>query len=72
MAFKEELVRRELNVDVRAQKAGCLDICEAGPSVVIYPEGIWYGKVKPEDVQEIVQSHLIDGQPVERLKVPGK
>lgn len=70
--FKKELARVGIHREVRAQKSGCLDICEYGPSVVIYPEGIWYGKVQPVDVREIVENHLRDGNPVERLRVPGK
>src|SRR5688500_4352709 len=70
--FKQELSKVGLGMQARAQKAGCLDTCEYGPTVVIYPEGIWYGKVTPEDVPEIVKSHLIEGKPVERLKIPGK
>jgi (2Fe-2S) ferredoxin len=68
--FKEELHRRGLKARVRANKAGCLDACERGPSVVIYPEGIWYQRVSVEDVNEIIESHLIGGKPVERLRVP--
>ncbi len=70
--FKEELSKAGLNKQIRAQKAGCLDVCESGPAVVVYPEGVWYGHVKPEDIKEIVQSHLIEGQPVERLKISDK
>lgn len=70
--FKQAIARAGLASEVRAQKAGCLDICEYGPSVVIYPEGIWYGPVKPQDVEEIVQSHLVQGTPVKRLLIPGK
>lgn len=67
LAFKRELDTRGLKADIRANRAGCLDQCERGPSVVVYPEGIWYGGVKVEDVAEIVESHLIQGTPVERL-----
>lgn len=67
LAFKRELDARGLKADIRANRAGCLDQCERGPSVVVYPEGIWYGGVKVEDVAEIVESHLIQGTPVERL-----
>jgi (2Fe-2S) ferredoxin len=67
-AFKEEVLKRGLNLEVRAQKAGCLDKCEQGPTVVVYPEAIWYGRVGVADVAEIVQSHLIKGCPVERLR----
>lgn len=52
---------------VRANRSGCLDQCEHGPTVVVYPEGVWYGGVKPEDVVEIIESHVVKGQPVDRL-----
>ena len=55
---------------MRANAAGCLDACAYGPSVVVYPEGVWYGHVRVEDVPEIVERHLIGGEPVERLLVP--
>ena len=71
-AFKKKLKEKNLPIKLRAQKAGCLDTCEWGPSMVVYPENIWYGNVQPEDIAEIVQSHLIDGKPVERLKILGK
>lgn len=69
LAFKKELAAHGLKGIVRANKAGCLDQCERGPTVVIYPAGIWYGGVRPEDVPEIVESHIINGTPVERLKM---
>ncbi len=69
-AFKDELRRRGLKGEVRANGAGCLDACGHGPAVVIYPEGTWYGGVTPADVPEIVERHLIGGQPVERLRLP--
>ena len=71
-AFKEELAKTGMRAKVRAQKAGCLDTCEFGPSVVIYPEGVWYGKVQLSDIPEIVQSLMIGGKKVERLLMPGK
>ena len=67
LAFKKELSARGLKDRMRANKAGCLDQCEHGPAVVVYPEGVWYAGVKAEDVAEIVESHLIQGQPVKRL-----
>ncbi len=70
--FKEELKKRGLKATTRAQKAGCLDTCEWGVTVVVYPEGIWYGRVQTEDVQAIIEEHLINGKPVERLRIPGK
>jgi (2Fe-2S) ferredoxin len=54
---------------IRINKAGCLDRCEEGPVLVIYPEGIWYTYIDEEDIDEIVDSHLIAGKPVERLKI---
>ena len=66
-AFKKEIKDRGLSVDMRAQKAGCFDICEFGPNVVVYPEGVFYGRVQLSDVTEIVEEHLIGGRPVERL-----
>lgn len=71
-AFKDELAKSGLKGSVRAQKSGCLDTCEAGPAVVVYPDNVWYGPVSPADVAEIVTSHIRDGIPVERLKIPGK
>jgi (2Fe-2S) ferredoxin len=66
-AFKAELKDQNLLTEIRAQKAGCLDTCAFGPTVVVYPEGIWYGNVQPDDVKEIVESHLMNNKPVERL-----
>jgi (2Fe-2S) ferredoxin len=71
LAFHEELRRRGLKGAVRANTAGCLDACAHGPSVVIYPDGVWYGGVRPEDVAEIVERHLVGGEPVARLLIPG-
>jgi (2Fe-2S) ferredoxin len=66
-ALKAELHRRGLKQQVRANGAGCLDNCADGPTLVVYPEGVWYGHVKVEDVPEIVESHLVNGVPVQRL-----
>ncbi len=58
-----------LGSTVRINKSGCLDQCEHGPTVVVYPEAVWYCHVKPEDAAEIVQEHLVNGRPVERLRL---
>ena len=55
---------------VRVNKAGCLDRCSAGPVAVVYPEAVWYTYVDLADIDEIVESHLKNGQPVERLLTP--
>ncbi len=68
-ALKKAVAKR-LGRRVRVNTAGCLDQCEHGVTVVVYPEGVWYGFVKLEDVEEIVESHLVNGRPVERLRLP--
>lgn len=52
---------------VRINQSGCLDRCELGPTMVIYPEGIWYTVKTKEDVDEILQTHLVEGRVVSRL-----
>jgi len=67
--FKQKLAERGLKGRVRANQSGCLDQCEHGPNVVVYPEAAWYGGVTPGDVEEIVESHIVGGRPVERLRL---
>ena len=67
--FKAELKRRGLNPLVRANYAGCLEQCELGPTVVIYPQGIWYGHVQPRDVPRIVEETIIQGRIVPDLQI---
>jgi (2Fe-2S) ferredoxin len=55
---------------VRVNKAGCLDRCAGAPVAVVYPEGVWYTFVDNDDIDEIVESHLRNGQVVERLVLP--
>jgi (2Fe-2S) ferredoxin len=69
-AFKKALADRGLNRRVRANKAGCLDQCEHGPTVVVYPDTVWYGGVTEADVAEIIDRHIVGGEPVERLRLP--
>jgi (2Fe-2S) ferredoxin len=54
---------------IRVNQSGCLDRCEEGPVCVVYPEGTWYTYVDESDVDEIIESHLLNGEPVERLKI---
>jgi (2Fe-2S) ferredoxin len=68
--FKQKLAERGLKGKVRANQSGCLDQCEHGPNLVIYPEGVWYGGVGLADVEEIIESHIVHGRPVERLRLP--
>lgn len=67
--FKKRIAELGLKVKVRANSSGCLDACEFGPTIVVYPEQIWYGKVKIDDVEEIIQSHVISNKPVQRLMI---
>ena len=55
--------------DVMVSSTGCLNICDSGPVMVVYPEGIWYTYVDREDVDEIIDEHLIRGQVVKRLQI---
>jgi len=64
-----ELKKKGLASIVRGNKSGCLDACEYGVSMVIYPEGIWYGGVKKEDIPEIVDRTIIHGEVVQRLLI---
>lgn len=54
---------------VRINSAGCLDQCAHGVTIVVYPEAVWYGAVTVGDVDEIFRSHVLGGQPVERLRL---
>ncbi len=55
---------------VRINKAGCLDRCEQGPCLVVYPEAVWYTYAGPQDIDEIIDSHLVNGRVVARLRLP--
>ena len=67
--FKQKLAERGLKGKVRANQSGCLDQCEHGPNIVVYPDAVWYGHVTESDVEEIIESHIIGGRPVERLRL---
>lgn len=59
---------KELGLErVRVNASGCLDRCELGPTMVIYPEGVWYTYRTPEDVDEILERHVMNGERVQRL-----
>jgi len=67
--FKELVAAHGLKGRVRANTAGCLDNCERGISVVVYPEAVWYGGVTLADVDEIFTRHILGGEVVERLRL---
>lgn len=68
-AFKQKVKDANLQLEIRAQKAGCLNMCAFGPAMVVYPEGVFYGNVQAQDVDEIFESHILNGKPVERLVI---
>lgn len=54
---------------VRINRAGCLDRCEEGPVLVVYPEGVWYTYADKRDIDEIIDEHIVKGRVVERLQI---
>lgn len=77
-AFENELQERNLRYGkiskgrnpegpIVLTECGSVGFCSVGPAVIVYPEGIWYAQVSPEDVPEIIEEHLLNGRPVERL-----
>ncbi len=68
-AFKRELKQAGFGTLARANHAGCLEQCEHGPTVVIYPQGIWYGRVRVEDVPRIVNRTILGGEIVNDLVI---
>ena len=69
-ALKDAAKAAGLKHRVRVNQSGCLDQCEHGPVVVVYPEAVWYGFVQPDDADEIVREHLVNNRAVERLRLP--
>jgi (2Fe-2S) ferredoxin/precorrin-6B methylase 2/DNA-binding CsgD family transcriptional regulator len=66
-ALRKEVAARGLTDEVQITTCGSLGVCERGPNLVVYPEGIWYSGVRPEDVPELVHSHFVEGRVLERL-----
>ena len=66
-SFETELKNAGLDQEIKVIKTGCFGLCALGPIVVVYPEGAFYSQVKPEDVPEIVEEHLLKGRIVKRL-----
>ena len=65
--FEEKLAENGLDKEVKVIRTGCFGLCEAGPVVIVYPDGTFYSRVKPENVDEIVTEHLLKGRKVEHL-----
>src|ERR1700676_1234750 len=68
--FKQKLAERGLKRKGGATQPGSLDQCEHGPNIVVYPDAVWYGHVSEADGEEIIESHILGGKPVERLRLP--
>jgi len=66
-ALRSELVRQGLEEEIKVVETGCVGSCDLGPVVIVYPEGVFYQKLKAEDVPGIVENHLLKGRPVEHL-----
>lgn len=71
-AFGSALSRGKLLDKIALTQAGCLGPCQLGVNVLIYPEGVMYSEVKPEDVANIVQQHLVNGNPVTEKLAPAE
>jgi len=68
-SFMQEIEDRDLTGEVVINNTGCFGICDKGPVVVVYPEGVWYGNVSEDDVERIVEEHFEGGVPVDDLMI---
>lgn len=66
-AFEKSIKARKLGRQVMVSEIGHVGGCGLGPNVIVYPEGVWYGRVTPEDVDEIIAEHILEGRVVQRL-----
>ncbi|MBC8528955.1 NADH-quinone oxidoreductase subunit NuoF [Christensenellaceae bacterium NSJ-44] len=65
--FEEQIAKAGLDKEIKVVRTGCFGLCEMGPVVIVYPEGAFYARVKEENVEEIVQEHLVKGRIVQHL-----
>lgn len=66
--FSEKLEEEDIT-DVMVSNTGCLKVCEKGPIAVVYPDNVWYGSLTADDVDEIVENHIMKGEVVKRLEI---
>ena len=69
--FEEQIKQNGLEKEIKIVRTGCFGLCEAGPVVIVYPEGTFYSRVRVDDVAEIVTEHLIKGRTVQLVKLAG-
>jgi len=67
--LKIKIKNLKINKKIRINKSGCLDRCDLGPVLVIYPEGTWYSYKSSKDIDEIINSHLLNNKIVKRLEI---
>ena len=65
--MRGEIAKAGLHTQIRINKSGCFSQCGHGPMMVVYPENVWYAGVQESDLPEILESHILNGVPVERL-----
>ena len=65
--FEQKLKEKNLDKEIKVVRTGCFGLCAAGPVVIVYPDGTFYSRVKPENVEEIIEEHLIKGRQVQHL-----
>jgi (2Fe-2S) ferredoxin len=70
--FMNEIQARNLFEKIALTNTGCMGPCGMGPSVLVYPDGVMYGRLKKDDVKTIIEQHLLGGEPVAELKVPAE
>ena len=70
--FMNEIQAQNLFEKIALTNTGCMGPCMMGPSVLVYPDGVMYGKVSKEDVKKIIQQHLLEGNPLTELQVPSE
>ena len=71
LRLKALIREREIGSRVRAIGTTCLGLCEKGVVMVVYPDNVWYGNIRPDDLDRIVDEHLIGGRAVEDLRLDG-
>jgi|TARA_B100000315_G_C14487671_1_gene545961 (2Fe-2S) ferredoxin len=69
-AFADQIGDRNLWGKIKLNTSSCMGVCEHGPAVLVYPEGTMYGKVTTDDVVRIIDQHLLNGEPIDELKMP--